>query len=231
MNVYSQVLRVILVPAIAIFSSALSHEAIAQNKCVDAKGKVTYSDTLCPPSTNQKKLNFGDVSNSSPAVQDGGQLSKLRELEKRRSWALQSAEIDLKNTSHPAYIRGAEMKVVQARNDLASVQMRILQLTDPDGYERLLARIRQQGQEDRIRAAQEDATAARAQAAAAERSAAVARQDAELAAQRAAIANQHARQQIQQNNSRGTTYMRSGDFSYGPNGQNCFHFGSFIECK
>ena len=231
MNVYSQVLRAILVPAIAIFLSALSHEAIAQNKCVDAKGKVTYSDTLCPQSTNQKKLNFGDVSNSSPAVQEGEELSKLRALEKQRSWALQSAEIDLKNTSHPAYIRGAEMKVVQARNDLASVQMRILQLTDPDGYERLLARIRQQGQEDRIRAAQEDAAAARAQAAAAERSAAVARQDAELAAQRAAIANQHAPQRVQQNNSRGTTYMRSGDFSYGPNGQNCFHFGSFIECK
>ena len=74
---------------LAIFSAT----AFAQIKCVDAKGKVTYTESFCPAYAVQKQLNLGGMGGSSDTA---------------------SAKIDSQPSGRNAYANELDAKVAEA---------------------------------------------------------------------------------------------------------------------
>ena len=211
-----------------------SSTVLAQNKCVDAKGRVTYSDIPCATASKQQTMQLAP---QTPTPQQSSQtgnpeLDNLLKSEKRLKWEVMSAEIDLRNTTNPSYIPGAQRKLFSVRQELDSVQMKMLAILDQPAYQRELARRKQLKQEARLEKAERDAAEAMERAAQAE--------------QRAAAAEAGAAPQIDfplpglgvgsTATTTGTkqapaTYYRNGNFSHGSNGTTCFHNGSFTTCQ
>ena len=169
-----------LVCSVAVFAVGIPPSAVAQIKCVDAKGRTTYSDVPCAANSKQQALQLGlQTPTREQFPQTGDQvLDDLLKSEKRLKWEVQSAESDLRTTTNPAYIPGAQRKLNTVRDQLDSVQMRMLAILDPQAYQREMTRRRQLDQDQRLQKAERDAANALVRANQAEQRAAQAEAEA-----------------------------------------------------
>lgn len=228
-NKAEKVLRFVDLIAVTTLLS-FSASVLAQNKCVDAKGKVTYSGAPCPATSQSKQLNLGKASATNTAQAGDDELSQLKIKEKSLSMTVIGAESDLRMAGNPASKREAESNVLKYRSALQTVQERIFQISDPEGYKRYVEQRRQQRQEERLQAAERSSLEANRRAQEANQRAAEANSRAAAAETVANDAQYRAAQQRPSSN-KGEVYMRNGDFSNGSNGTTCFHHGDFMDCN
>lgn len=117
----------------------LSPNVLGQTKCVDAKGRVTYSDVPCAATYYTNRMNLGGTGEQTPQVGGGNmesspELDKLAREQKRLEWILKGAESEMRVSGS----NDAARKVSLAKDDLIRVQERILQITNPAAYQKYL---------------------------------------------------------------------------------------------
>lgn len=144
----------------------------AQTKCIDAKGKVTYSDKPCPSNTVQRTINMGG--SGAPAQQSGEgnagaspAVEKLAKEQRRLEWVIEGLESDFR-----MYGSNEDAQKIQSANfDLIRVKEQILEIVDPLGYQQYLKEKKERQRDQQLRETQRMASEASARAASAERSA------------------------------------------------------------
>lgn len=153
-------------------SLMLPTNAVAQKKCVDSKGRVTYSDVPCQASTVQKPINLGGMGGpiqhgEGGSAESSAVLEKLEKERQRLEWIVKGAESDYR-----MYRGNAEARKVNiATADLIKVQEQILQIKDPNAYQRYLIEKKERQRDQQLAETQRTANEAVARAVAAERSA------------------------------------------------------------
>lgn len=190
-----------LKPHILLFSmlTMSSPNVLGQTKCVDAKGRVTYSDVPCAATSAQKPMNLGGTGEQTPQVGGGNmesspELDKLAREQKRLEWILKGAESEMRVSGS----NDAARKVSLAKDDLIRVQERILQITNPAAYQKYLKEKQERLREQQLVEMRRSVNEANDRAAAAEQSAAAAKQSAQRAAARSAAAEDAAQRAAEQ---------------------------------
>ena len=162
----------------------LSTSSFSQTKCVDANGKVTYSDKPCTSSVMQKSMNLGGTGGE---AQQGGSssntaLAKLEKEQQRLKWVIQGFESDVRAANNASVRNEAARELNKANADLSSVQEQIFQIKDPSGYQQYVNEKRERQRDQQLTEIQRSSAAAEQSSAAAARSSAAAARSAEDAA-------------------------------------------------
>ena len=179
-------------PIVTIFGVFLisSTGAFGQIKCVDAKGKVTYSDVPCATNAVQKSMNLGGAGGQSSqgGASSNSTLDKLVNEQKRLEWVVMGAESDVRMNKGSDAVR----KLNNANAELLGVKEQILQIKDPVAYQQYLKEKKEKQRDQQLVDAQRSANEANTRAAEAIQSANNANARAENAAARAGAAEQEA---------------------------------------
>ena len=180
---FSTIMNIILVAGLTIPSTG----TFAQVKCVDSKGRITYSDKPCQTNDSQKVMILGGTGGQSPGNNEiGGSapptaLENLKNEKRRLEWVVTGAESDMRVYGDSDSAR----KLATAKNDLLRVDEKILQIIDPVGYQQYLKEKRERERDQEVKDAKLLAIEAARRATAAEKSARAAN-DRAAAAERAA---------------------------------------------